>query len=112
VEDHERPLDELRRLVRMHRAYEGLAQGLDHAQGGDLGDIVPRLEQALELAPESTEIRFWLGGLLTLAGNPDGRPMLDALFAANPGWRDLIHRLVAAGVLPDLPGIADLLTGE
>ena len=47
-----------------------------------------------------------------MSGNPAGRPMLDALFEANPGWRELVHRLVAAGVIPDLPGIADLLTGE
>ena len=38
--------------------------------------------------------------------------MLDALFAANPGWRELIPRLVTAGVIPDLPGIAELLAGE
>jgi uncharacterized Ntn-hydrolase superfamily protein len=112
VEDHERPLDELRRLVRMHRAYELLARCLEHAQGGDLATIIPDLRQALELAPVSTELRFWLGGLLVLAGDPEGRPMLDTLFATNPGWRELIHRLVAAGVLPDVPGIADLLTGE
>jgi uncharacterized Ntn-hydrolase superfamily protein len=112
VEDHERPLDELRRLVRMHRAYEVLGLGLDNAHNGDLSEVVPKLEQALELAPDSSEIRFWLGGLLTMSGNPAGRPMLDELFAANPGWRELVHRLVAAGVLPDVPGIADLLTGE
>lgn len=112
VEDHERPLDELRRLVRVHRAYELLGRGLEHAQAGDLGDVVPMLEQALELAPESSEIRFWLGGLLAMVGNPGGRSMLDALFVANPGWRELIPRLLAAGVIPDLPGIAELLTGE
>jgi hypothetical protein len=50
--------------------------------------------------------------LLTLAGNPGGRPMLDELFAANPGWRELIPRLVTAGVIPNLPGVAELLTGE
>ena len=112
VEDHERPLDELGRLVRMHRAYELLARCLEHAQSGDLGVVIPDLRQGLELAPESTEIRFWLGSLLVLAGDAEGRPMLDTLFAANPGWRELVRRLLAAGVIPDLPGIADLLTGE
>ena len=112
VEDHDNPLVELRRLLRVQRAYELLGRGLEHAQAGDLGDVVPILEQALELAPDSSEIRFWLGGLLTLVGNPGGRTMLDALFAANPGWRELVPRLVTAGVIPDLPGIAELLTGE
>jgi uncharacterized Ntn-hydrolase superfamily protein len=112
VEDHPQPLAELRRLLRVHRAYELMGRSLEHAQAGNLADVVPRLEQALELAPDSSEIRFWLGGLLTLAGNPGGRPMLDELFAANPGWRELIPRLVAAGVIPDLPGVVELLTGE
>jgi uncharacterized Ntn-hydrolase superfamily protein len=112
VEDHAEPLVELRRLVRVHRAYQLLSLGLDHAQAGSLSDVVPALEQALELAPESSEIRFWLGGLLAMVGNPEGRRMLDALFAANPGWRELIPRLVTAGVLPDLPGIVELLTAE
>jgi uncharacterized Ntn-hydrolase superfamily protein len=112
VEDHERPLDELRRLVRVHRAYELLGRGLDHAQAGNLSDVVPMLEQALELAPDSSEIRFWLGGLLTLVHNPSGRQMLDALFETNPGWRELIPRLVTAGVIPNLPGVVELLTGE
>lgn len=112
VEDHDNPLVELRRLLRVQRAYELLGRGLEHAQAGDLGAVVPVLEQALELAPDSSEIRFWLGGLLTLVGNPGGRPMLDALFVANPGWRELVPRLVTAGVIPDLPGIAELLTGE
>jgi uncharacterized Ntn-hydrolase superfamily protein len=111
VEDHEQPLVELRRLLRAHRAYELMGRALEHAQGGDLGAVVPMLEQALELAPDSSEIRFWLGGLLTLVGNPGGRPMLDALFAKNPGWRELIPRLVAAGVIPNLPGVAELLAG-
>jgi uncharacterized Ntn-hydrolase superfamily protein len=112
VEDHEQPLVELRRLLRVHRAYELMGQGLAHAQSGDLHDVVPMLEQALELAPDSGEIRFWLGGVLALAGNPGGRPMLDALFAKNPGWRELIPRLVAAGVIPGLPGVTELLAGE
>jgi uncharacterized Ntn-hydrolase superfamily protein len=111
VADNDQPLVELRRLLRVHRAYELMGRSLEHAQSGDLATIVPRLEQALELAPDSSEIRFWLGGLLTLAGNPGGRPMLDALFAENPGWRELIPRLITAGVLPNLPGVAELLAG-
>ncbi len=38
--------------------------------------------------------------------------MLDELFAANSGWRELIPRLAAVGAMPDLPGIVELLTGR
>ena len=50
--------------------------------------------------------------MLTMSGEPRGRQMLDEVFAANPGWRDLIPRLVTAGTIPDLPGVVELLTGS
>ena len=49
--------------------------------------------------------------LRQLFGDPRGRATLDELFAENPGWRALIPRLAAAGMLPDLPGVVEQLTG-
>ena len=34
----------------------------------------------------------------------------DDLSAANPGWRDLIPRLTAAGAIPATPEMIELLT--
>jgi hypothetical protein len=112
VEDHPEPLVELRRLVRMHRAYAELGAAFDRLQRGELDGLLPSLEHALELAPESKEIRFRLAATRTLFGDPRGRATLDEMYAANPGWRELIPRLAAAGTLPDLPGIVERLTGE
>ena len=111
VEDHERPLVELRRLVNMRRGYELLDASFVRVQTGNLDGLVPELERALELAPTSDTIRFRLGAALTLFGDPRGRPMLDELFAQNPGWRELIPRLAAVGEIPDIPGAVELLTG-
>jgi uncharacterized Ntn-hydrolase superfamily protein len=110
VEDHERPLTELRRLLDMHRAYRLLSSALDRAQAGNIDDVLPALERALTFAPDNDEIQFWYGGLLTVFGDPRGRPLLDRLYATNPGWRELVPRLVAAGVIPDLPGVVERLT--
>jgi len=112
VEDHPQPLVELRRLVQMHRAYEVLDAAFARLQAGELDGLVPALEHALELAPNSREIRFRLAASLTLFGDPRGRPMLDAIYAENEGWRQLIPRLAAAGQLPDFPGVAEGLTGK
>jgi len=111
VEDNDEPLVELRRLVRIHRGYQLLDAAFDRVQAGDFDDLVPALERALAFAPESREIRFRLACSLTLFGDPRGRPMLDELFAVNPGWRELIPRLATAGMIPDLPGVVELLTG-
>ena len=108
VEDHERPLVELRRLVNMQRGYEILDATFERVQAGNFDGMVPALEQALELAPTSDEIRFRLAVSLTLFGDARGRPMLDSLFAKNPGWRDLIPRMIATGTLPEFPGLMEL----
>jgi uncharacterized Ntn-hydrolase superfamily protein len=112
VEDHPQPLVELRRLLQMHRAYEELDAAFERVQAGELDGLVPALEHALELAPDSTEIRFRLAAALTLFGDSRGRPMLDAIYAQNDGWSALIPRLAAVGQLPDFPGIVEVLTGE
>jgi uncharacterized Ntn-hydrolase superfamily protein len=108
VEDHERPLAELRRLVNMQRAYELLDATFERVQAGNFDGMVPALEQALELAPTSDEIRFRLAVSLTLFGDGRGRPMLDELFQKNPGWRELIPRMNATGTLPEIPGLNEL----
>jgi hypothetical protein len=79
---------------------------------GELDGLVPALEHAHELAPNSTEIRFRLAATLTTLGDPRGRPMLDAVYAENPGWRELVVRLAAVGELPDVPGLVEMLTQE
>jgi len=112
VEDHAQPLVELRRLVQVHRAYAELDAAFERLQRGEVDGLVPSLEQALVLAPESQEIRFRLAAALTLFGDPRGRPMLDEIYAQNDGWRALIPRLAAVGQLPDFPGIVEVLTGE
>jgi uncharacterized Ntn-hydrolase superfamily protein len=110
VEDHPQPLLELRRLVQMHRGYDELGAAFDRLQRGDADGLIPALEHALELAPDSDEIRFRLAAARTLFGDPRGRETLDEMYAQNPGWRDLIPRLAAVGMLPDFPGVVELLT--
>jgi uncharacterized Ntn-hydrolase superfamily protein len=110
VEDHPQPLVELRRLVQMHRGFHEMGAAFDRLQQGDLDGLVPALERALELAPDSNEVRFRLAAARTLFGDPRGRTTLDEMYGENPGWRELIPRLAAAGLLPDVPGIVETLS--
>jgi hypothetical protein len=108
VEDHDQPLAELRRLVGLHRAYKELSIAQGAAQTGDFDAIIPSVERAFALAPENTEVNFWRAGMLTMFGDPRGRPALDAFLAARPDWREFVRRLVAAGVVPDSPEIREI----
>ena len=109
VEDHEQPLVELRRLVNVHRGYELMDAAFTRMQAGNVDGLVPALERALEVAPTSDEIRFRLAVSRTMFGDPRGRATLDEMYAANPGWRELIPRLAAAGAIPATPEMIELL---
>ena len=59
-------------------------------------------EAALALLPESVEIGFWHGVQLCIDGrDAEARPLLDRAFAIDDGWRELVRRLPAAGLLAD-----------
>src|SRR3979411_508498 len=72
VEDAAEPLPELRRLLRLKRAYMigGDAEHLE--EQGDLKAAVAKLQEALAIAPEMTELRFMAGVTMVSAGDLDG----------------------------------------
>lgn len=92
VDDHPEPLDELRRLVGMRRAYRTGA-----ADDPVLGD--------------NPEVRFWSALRRAAAGEvAEARAILDPIYAADERWRELVRRLPAAGSLPDDPALVAALT--
>ena len=100
VEDAPEPLPELRRLLRIKRAYMA-AREADHLeQGGDLGAAAGKLRQALEIAPEMIEIRFMTGITTVAAGDVDGGCALIAEVVKKDGrWLETLRRLVAADLV-------------
>ena len=102
VDDHPEPLKELRRLVRLQRAYA-------HANRGDELMTEKKVDQALEeykaasrLAPEILELPFWHAVTLASIGREaEAAPIFKAVFAKEPIWADLLTRLPAAGLFPD-----------
>jgi uncharacterized Ntn-hydrolase superfamily protein len=96
VEDHPDPLGELRRLVRLHDAYE-IASRADELVGENRHDEAAALyEQASELAPDSHELRFWAGLGAAQAGDLDAAVAhVKAAIDAQPGWLELLPRMPA-----------------
>src|SRR5947208_545466 len=76
----------LRRLVNMHRGYQELEAAQNLARAGDFEATMRRIERAYELAPASTEIRFWRASLLAMFGDPRSQAEVDAVIATNPDW--------------------------
>jgi uncharacterized Ntn-hydrolase superfamily protein len=94
VEDHADPVAELRRLLKLQRAY-GLATAADELMGeGRYDEAAPMYLRAAELAPESDELLFWAG--LGIAQKGDLEAGVDAVRRAigqHPGWATLLERL-------------------
>jgi uncharacterized Ntn-hydrolase superfamily protein len=102
VEDSPRPLEELRRLMRLQRAYTHASQGDDLAAAGKLKEALAEYAEAARLAPEVLELPYWQA--VTLAGSghlEEALPIFRRVFKAEPRWAELTPRLPAAGLLPD-----------
>lgn len=113
VEDDPEPLKELRRLVRIHRAYE-------HANRGDLLLEKDNVEGALEeyrkaagLYPENPELPFWTAVTLADGGRlEEALPIFKKVFAEDSRWRELVPRLVTSKLLPDDPQVIEAIVRQ
>jgi uncharacterized Ntn-hydrolase superfamily protein len=102
VEDHPEPLAELRRLVRVHRAYDSMNRGDLAVEHGDVEAALREYSAAQELFPDNVEMKFWTAISLANAGRvEESLPMFQTVFVQDMNWVTLVSRLPASGVLPD-----------
>lgn len=96
VEDAAEPLPELRRLLRIKRALQTVAEADRLALAGDKPGAANKRRQGLALAPEMIELRFWTGITTAEAGDIDGAiPLLAEVVRKDPRWLETMRRLVA-----------------
>jgi uncharacterized Ntn-hydrolase superfamily protein len=109
VDDSADPLAELERLCALGEAYREHELGLG-VLAADPGEALAHWTRAAELAPGSEELAFWRAVALASAGQrAEARQILLALCSASPGWRSMLSRLPAVGLLPDDPGLIEEL---
>jgi uncharacterized Ntn-hydrolase superfamily protein len=100
VEDHAEPLVELRRLLRLHRAYQHMNAGDVAIEHGDVEGASRAYGAAEALVPDHAEMLFWHGITVAGAGRLDeARPLLARAYGLDPSWRLLVERLPRAGLL-------------
>lgn len=93
VDDHGDPLHELRRLLRLARAYE-LAERADTLLAEGEREAARSLyTQAAELAPEADELLFWAGLGVAAQDLDAGLSLIREAAAAKPSWLTLLQRL-------------------
>jgi len=104
VEDHPQPLKELKRLIKVHRAYDHMNKGDEHVAVNDMKGALQEYAKAGELYPENEEIIYWQAVTLVGAGEVEkALPLFRDVFKKNPNWVELTRRLPHSGLLPDDP---------
>jgi uncharacterized Ntn-hydrolase superfamily protein len=102
VEDHPQPVAELKRFLRLHRAYRHMNAGDLAMEQNDFERASREYGAAEELAPGNAEMLFWHAVTLANAGRvEEAKPLLGRAYALDPGWRELVARLPASGLLTD-----------
>ncbi len=100
VEDHERPVEELKRLLGIHRAYEAMNEGDLALEKGDMASAMVHYGVARAMCPDNEEMMFWHAAML--ANNDrweEALPLFAKAFARNPRWRDAVPDLARLGHL-------------
>jgi len=104
VEDAENPLKELRRLIRLRRAYNLEDQGDNFIAEKKPAEALVAYEQAAKLAPEIVELQFWAAvSMYTNDRKPEATKLFRQVFTKEPVWADLIPRLSKVGLFPADP---------
>ncbi len=93
VEDHTQPLEELRRLVRLARAYEMADMADEHLAEGAHAEATRLYLAAAELVPEADELTFWAGLGVAEQDLEAGSALVAKAAAQNPAWLVLLGRL-------------------
>ena len=104
VEDSDDPLRELRRLVRLRRAYNLEDQGDNFIAEKKPDEALKAYEQASKLAPDVTELKFWAAvSMYTNGREGEALKLFRVVFAHETRWVDLVPRLARVGLFPDDP---------
>ena len=101
VEDAREPLVELRRLLKIRRAYQTDEAAERLEIEGDYEAARKKREEGVSIAPEMEEIAFWAGLAMAMTGDLDrGMPLITRAIAEEPRWRETLRRLVTVDRVP------------
>lgn len=104
VEDHAEPVLEIRRLLKMYRAYELMNKGDLAIEHHEMDKAMALYGGAEKMFPDNLEMQYWHAVALANAGKmSDALPMFKKIFAKDNNWRILTERLPDVGLLTVKP---------
>ncbi|MBN1785496.1 MAG: DUF1028 domain-containing protein [Candidatus Methanofastidiosa archaeon] len=102
VEDSDRPLEELGRLLKTSKAYKLADEGEDLMGKGDAAGAFELYKKASGICPDNIEIKFWRAVTLSQAGeDKEAKALFKSIFIQDPRWGELLIRLCRCGMFDE-----------
>jgi uncharacterized Ntn-hydrolase superfamily protein len=103
VDDHATPLDELDRLLRVHRGYEELELAERLAGAGDAAGAAVAAAEASRLAPGDGQVAVWTAiGMAGMGRLDEARLLLAEAAERNRRWPEFLERFAGSEAQPEL----------
>jgi len=100
VEDHPEPVQELKRVLRIFRAYEHMNKGDEALEKNDVEGALKAYRTAETMVSDNLEMKFWHAVSLVNANMlTEALPMFKTIFAQNGHWFIVAQRLPGVGLL-------------
>lgn len=100
VDDHPTPIEEMKRLLKVHRAYEHMNKGDLAVEKGEIELAMEEYSQAEAMFPNNLEMKFWKAVNLANTGSlKRALPLFKIVFKGDPNWKKLTPRLTKNGLL-------------
>ena len=100
VEDHPEPVQELKRLLRVFRAYEHMNRGDLAMEKNDTDGALAAYSTANTMCPANLEMQYWHAVALANLGKMESAlPIFREVFAKDRNWQVLTKRIPAVGLL-------------
>lgn len=100
VDDHPEPLKELRRILKVHHAYEHMNKGDLAIENNNMELAMEEYSAAEELFPENEEMKYWHAVTLANIGQiTESLPLFKDVFSRNKNWVTLTSRLKKSNLL-------------
>ncbi|MFW6136990.1 MAG: tetratricopeptide repeat protein, partial [Candidatus Aminicenantaceae bacterium] len=101
IEDHPNPVRELKRLLKLNKAYNHMNQGDEYLAENRIEEAMQAYTRAMEMVPGNAEMIFWPAVTLAATGRVEkSLPLFRQVFAMDQNWAVLLPRLAEAGQFP------------
>lgn len=100
IDDSNEPLKEMRRLLKVHQAYQHMNNGDLAVEKNDMAKAMEEYSAAMKMFPNNLEMKYWTAIALANKGNlKEALPLFKEIFKKDKNWKTLTPRLIPNGLL-------------